>query len=76
MADTSLTLLDHIISQHGYKTVEFEKLPSILERIKNKPPPTTPELQRDIRYLWYEVAFHKEQQESLMKMFNDIQDVY
>ncbi|KAL4925806.1 uncharacterized protein BDV17DRAFT_270972 [Aspergillus undulatus] len=71
-----ITLLDHIISQHGHKTVAYERLPSVLQHAKTEPLPTIPDLQREIGRLRYEVIFHKERHESLIKLFSDVRIIY
>ncbi|KAL4993996.1 hypothetical protein BDV10DRAFT_12533 [Aspergillus recurvatus] len=76
MGDLDLSLLDHVISQHGHKTVDYERLPSVLKHTKTEPPPTIVDLQRDIGRLRHEVLFHKERHESLLKLYNDVRHIY
>ncbi|KAL2810361.1 hypothetical protein BDW59DRAFT_155633 [Aspergillus cavernicola] len=71
-----VTLLDHVISQHGHKTVNLERLPGHLQKSKFDPPPTIEALQREIGRLRQELAYHEEARSSLMNLFNDTQKAY
>lgn len=71
-----LTRLDHIILQYGGKTNNTERLPIYLQKSKHEQPPTFKELQREIRRLREEVAFHQDAQQALMPLFSDTREVY
>jgi hypothetical protein len=70
------TPLDYLVSKHGQKTVNTERLPYQLKQSKFDPPPTLDDLQREIGRLRHEVAFHHESHRSMLRLFNDARDIY
>ncbi|GKZ51806.1 hypothetical protein AbraIFM66951_007258 [Aspergillus brasiliensis] len=76
MEDIEITTLDHIISQHGQKTVNIERLPSHLQKSKLDDPPTVRDLQREIGRLRQEIAFYQEVQKALLASFEGGREAY
>lgn len=73
---TELTRLDHIILQYRGMTNNTKRLPIYLQKSKHEQPPTFEELQREIRRLRQEIAFHQEVLQALMPLFNNTREVY
>ncbi|KAE8423656.1 hypothetical protein BDV36DRAFT_306159 [Aspergillus pseudocaelatus] len=76
MGDVEITILDHIISQNGQKTVNIERLPSQLQKSKLDAPPTVQDLQREIGRLRQEIAFYQEAQKALLASFEGSREAY
>ncbi|QRD90582.1 hypothetical protein F9C07_2283815 [Aspergillus flavus] len=71
-----VSTLDHIIAQHGLRTVKIEQLPSSLQKSKTEPPPTIEDLQREIGRLRQELAFHQDVQVAFIKLLDDSREAY
>jgi hypothetical protein len=70
------THLDHVISQHGHKTVNLERLPQYLKKSKSEPRPTIEDLQREIGRLRQEIAYQEESNRSLMHLHQCAREAY
>jgi hypothetical protein len=68
-----LTFLDHVILQHGYLTVNAERLPSVIQEMKNQQL-TSVDLIRENGRLREEIAYHQEAQQIFWMLFEKTKD--
>ena len=69
-----LTFLDHVILQHGYLTVNAERLPSVIQEMKDQQQLTSVDLIRENGRLREEIAYHQEAQQIFWMLFEKTRD--